>query len=106
MVTNTDVVTKSFYFEGMITNTWYASDLTYFVDNKTGQKFYSNGILIANDSNTDDDIMVSFGKDQNGNWVDDARVKAGEIVSFDRRIEVGFNVKTLGGGVFIRVWAW
>jgi hypothetical protein len=105
MVMNTDVITKSFYFEGTITNTSYASDLTYFVDNKTGKKFYSSGILIANDSDTDD-VMISFGKDQSGNWVDDARVKAGEIVSFDRRIEEGFNVKTLGGGVFIRVWAW
>lgn len=102
----TDVQTASFYLETTVANLNFGDPIK-FVDNKTGKPFKSTGIAIANDgTGAGNDLLISFGKDLSGADVIDGRIKVGEIIVFDRRIEEEIRFKKVVGDVPIRLWVW
>lgn len=99
------VETFGFYQEINVDNNWLSNYIP-FVDNYTGKHFKSTCIMISNDGSKD--ILISFNKDSNGNPIIDGRIKAGESIIFDRRVETQVNFKGVDvtTPIPIRIWAW
>lgn len=103
-----DRKTYSFFVKMNITSNSFLPNDIQFIDNKTGEAFITRGIVIINDSeNATDAIQITFGKDNTGNYTNDGEILAGEVLTFDGRLETMINIRAISGtNIPIRIFAW